>query len=55
MLQDHSATARTIPAIIPEPSSAWSARRKLLTILAAAILAWVLWGGAGLLLWRALA
>jgi hypothetical protein len=30
----------------------WSARRKLLTIAAAAILAWILWGAAGLLIWR---
>jgi hypothetical protein len=32
----------------------WSARRKLLTIAAAALLAWMLWGAAGLLIWRSL-
>jgi hypothetical protein len=32
----------------------WSARRKLLTIAAAAILAWLLWGAAGLLIWQSL-
>lgn len=55
MLQEHSEAVQTLPAIDTEPSRPWSPRRKLLTILAASILAWLLWGGAGLLLWRALA
>ena len=35
-------------------SDIWSIRRKLLVILAGSLAAWVLWGGAGLLIWRAL-
>jgi hypothetical protein len=33
---------------------AWSIRRKLFVILAASLGAWIVWGGAGLLIWRAL-
>jgi hypothetical protein len=36
------------------PSDVWSIRRKLLVILIASLVAWILWGGAGLLIWRAL-
>lgn len=33
-------------------SGAWSSRRKLIVIVAAAMLAWVVWGGIGYLLIR---
>jgi hypothetical protein len=53
MLQEHRPPADSIPTASAEPDRLWSPRRKLLVILLASILAWMLWGGAGLLVWRA--
>jgi hypothetical protein len=33
----------------------WSGRRKLLVILAGSLAAWLVWAGAAVLIWRALA
>ena len=35
-------------------SEAWSIRRKLFVILATSLAAWIVWGGAGLLIWQVL-
>ena len=43
-----------LPESCPDLSNAWSPRRKFLVILAATAAAWVVWGGVGYLIWRAL-
>jgi hypothetical protein len=55
MFQQQHDSVQAIPAEAAEPGEPWSLRRKLLVIVAASLLAWVVWGGAGLLVWRALA
>ena len=40
--------------IIGEVSADWGPRRKMLVIVAASLLAWTVWIGAGLLVWRIL-
>ena len=47
-----------LPAIAAEPSeqsAPWPPRRKLVAIMAASLVAWMVWGGAALLAWRVFA
>jgi hypothetical protein len=39
---------------IEEVRADWAPRRKMLAIVAAALLAWMVWIGAGVLVWRIL-
>jgi hypothetical protein len=51
MYQEQHRQERARP-IMDEVSQDWAPRRKMLVIAAASLLAWAVWIGAGLLVWR---
>ena len=54
MFQQREDPLPAIAAEAGEPGRSWSLLRKLLAIMAASLVAWIVWGGAALLVWRAL-
>ena len=53
MLQRQERT-RLAFGLAPQRDRPWSVARKVLVMVAAAILAWIVWGAAGLLIWQSL-